>query len=334
MSPGTLLKEPRQSLSKLGLNQSTIDYLKSPDRAAIDNDLEWLNQPGHQAITLHDPLYPACLKEIAVPPPLLFIIGDASLLSMPQLSIVGSRNPSRSGITTSRDFAAALSSAGLCITSGLALGIDASAHEGSLNAGGKTVAVLGTGPDRVYPARHKQLAWEIAAKGCLVSEFPPGTRPKACNFPRRNRIISGLGLGVLVVEAAIQSGSLITARLALEQGREVFAIPGSIHNPLARGCNALIKKGAKLVETAQDILEELHNFQATDIITHYLPEPPVAPDPEQKNILKYVAYSPTSIDTLVKETGESPETIASSLLVLELQGYVQLTSGGCYCRIR
>ncbi|MCI0655067.1 MAG: DNA-processing protein DprA, partial [Methylococcaceae bacterium] len=290
------MTEPRHSLSALGLKQSTIDYLKSPDWAAIDNDFEWLNQPGHQAITLHDSRYPARLKEIAVPPPLLFVSGDPALLSTPQLSIVGSRNPSPSGVGTARNFAAALSGAGLCITSGLALGIDASAHEGSLNAGGKTVAVLGTGPDRVYPARHKQLAWKIAEKGCLVSEFPPGTRPKACNFPRRNRIISGLSLGVLVVEAAIQSGSLITARLALEQGREVFAIPGSIHNPLARGCNALIKSGAKLVETAQDILEELHNFQATDITTYYFPEPSIEPDPEQKIILKYVAYSPTSID--------------------------------------
>jgi DNA processing protein len=227
-----------------------------------------------------------------------------------------------------------LSGAGLCVTSGLALGIDGAAHEGCLNADGKTIGVMGTGPDRIYPARHKQLAREIAGSGCLVSEFPPGTAAKSGNFPRRNRIISGLSLGVLVVEAAIESGSLITARLALEQGREVFAIPGSIHSPLARGCNALIKKGAKLVETAADVMEELDHIQLTEYTSNTHPTPLVEAAPEEKKILKYVAYGPTSIDTLVKETGESVETIASSLLVLELQGYVQLTSGGCYCRIR
>lgn len=318
----------------LGLNPSTVEYFKSPDWTAVDNDLEWLNRPGREAITLHDPQYPACLKEIAGPPPILFVTGDLSLLSTPQIAIVGSRNPSASGKETAREFAAALAGAGLCITSGLALGIDGSAHEGTLNAHGRTIAVLGTGPDRVYPARHSRLAGAIADSGCLVSEFPPGTAAKSGNFPRRNRIISGLSLGVLVVEAAIQSGSLITARLALEQGREVFAIPGSIHNPLARGCNALIKKGAKLVETAADILEEFQDIQVAETMGNNPPTPLIEPAPEQKKILKYVAYSPTSIDTLVKQTGESAETIASSLLLLELQGYVQLTSGGCYCRIR
>ncbi|MGH8552168.1 MAG: DNA-processing protein DprA, partial [Methylococcales bacterium] len=271
MPPATLFEEERHCLSELGLNQATIEYLKSPDWAAIDNDLEWLNQPGHQAVTLDDPRYPSRLKEIAVPPPVLFVTGEVSLLSTPQLAIVGSRNPSPSGIDIARDFAANLCGSGLTITSGMALGIDGAAHEGCLAAGGKTIAVLGTGPDRVYPARHKQLAWKIAERGCLVTEFPPGTRPKASNFPRRNRVISGLSLGVLVVEAAIESGSLITARLALEQGREVFAIPGFIHNPLARGCNALIKKGAKLVESVHDILEELHGFQAKEISTFSSP---------------------------------------------------------------
>lgn len=253
---------------------------------------------------------------------------------MHQLAVVGSRNPSHSGKTTAKEFAAALSSVGFCINSGLALGIDGAAHEGALDAQGKTVAVMGTGPDRIYPARHKELALRIAEHGCLISEFPPGTVAKPANFPRRNRIISGLCRGVLVIEAATQSGSLITARLALEQGREVFAIPGSIHNPLARGCNGLIKKGAKLVETIEDILEELPDTQA--IVYKEIAQKNQVDElePEQKKILKNVAYSPTSIDTLVKETGESAETIASSLLVLELQGYVQLTSGGCYCRIR
>lgn len=334
LTPATLFGEDRQSLAELGFRQATIDFLKSPDWKAVDQDLEWLRQAGREVIHLGDPRYPVRLKEIAVPPPLLFVIGDATLLCASQFAIVGSRNPSPSGVASARDFARALSQTGLAITSGLALGIDAAAHEATLDARGKTIAVLGTGPDRVYPARHQSLAWKIAEHGCLVSEFPPGTRPKASNFPRRNRVISGLSLGVLVVEAATESGSLITARLALEQGREVFAIPGSIHNPLARGCNALIKKGAKLTEDLNDILEELPDFQTTEIANVSMTQSEGEPDSDQKNILKYVAYGPTSIDTLVKETGQSPETIASSLLVLELQGFVQLTSGGCYCRIR
>ncbi|MGR9106375.1 MAG: DNA-processing protein DprA [Gammaproteobacteria bacterium] len=334
VSPRALLQEPRDCLTALGLNQVTVDYLKSPDWATIDRDLEWLARSGHRVITLQDSEYPDLLKEIAAPPPILFVRGDPAILAQPQFAIVGSRNPSSVGKTIAREFAAALARTGFCITSGMALGIDASAHEGCLGVRGKTVAVMGTGPDRLYPARHKHLAHEIAESGCLVSEFPPGTPAQPNNFPRRNRVISGLSLGVLVVEAARQSGSLITAGFALEQGREVFAIPGSIYNPLARGCNALIRKGAKLVETIEDILEELGLHQATEILENYSKNGTIEPDAAQKKILKCVAYSPTSIDTLVKETGESAETIASSLLVLELQGFVQLLSGGCYCRTR
>lgn len=262
--------------------------------------------------------------------------GNAGLLSQPQIAIVGSRNPSRLGTATARSFAKSLAECGLVITSGLALGIDAASHQGALDAASPTIAVAGTGPDRIYPASHKNLAEAIIANGAIVSEFPPGTTAKAANFPRRNRIISGLAIGLLVVEAAKQSGSLITARLALEQNREVFAIPGSIHNPLARGCNALIREGAKLVETTHDILEELNlyfpdnqkdnpvnsaDFQSTL-------------DLEQQTLLNLIMFDSTSIDDLVEQTGTAVENIASMLLVLELHGYIEAVAGGCYRRMR
>ena len=213
--------------------------------------MEWLSQPGNHVVHFQDAAYPALLKQIADPPPLLFVRGDRDYLAQPQLAIVGSRNPTHTGRALAREFAAHLASFGLTITSGLASGIDGAAHQGAIEAGGTTLAVTGTGLDRVYPARHRDLAHRVAENGALVTEFPPGTAPLAANFPRRNRLISGLSLGTLVVEAALRSGSLITARSALEQGREVFAIPGSIHNPLARGCHALIRDGAKLVESGE-----------------------------------------------------------------------------------
>ncbi len=219
------------------------------------------------------------------------------------------------------------------ITSGLALGIDAASHRGALSVQGHTIAVAGTGLDRVYPAAHKDLATEIVNTGAIISEFPPGTTAKAHHFPRRNRIISGLCQGLLVVEAAKQSGSLITARMALEQNREVFAVPGSIHNPLARGCNALIRQGAKLVETTQDILEEFHQYYQED---NNLPLPSTESilDLEQQTLLNRVMFSPTSIDDLVQITGNSVEEISSMLLILELQGYLEATAGGCYMSIK
>ena len=222
---------------------------------------------------------------------------------------------------------------GFVITSGLALGIDAASHRGALASGGFTIAVAGTGLDRVYPARHKDLATEIVNTGAIISEFPPGTTAKANHFPRRNRIISGLCQGLLVVEAAKESGSLITARMALEQNREVFAIPGSIHNPLARGCNALIRQGAKLVETTQDILEELNQYYQTDKDTTNISIESTL-DLEQQTLLNHVQFSPTSIDNLKQITGNSVEIISSMLLILELQGYLEATAGGCYMRIK
>ena len=299
----------------------------------IDYDLSWLAQENNLAITINDPDYPSQLKEIADPPPILFVRGNPEILPLPQIAIVGSRNPSSLGEETAFNFAKTLCRQGFVITSGLALGIDAASHRGALNANGNTVAVAGTGLDRIYPARHKELATEIVNNGVMISEFPPGTTAKANHFPRRNRIISGLCQGLLVVEAAKQSGSLITARMALEQNREVFAIPGSIHNPLARGCNALIREGAKLVETTQDILEELNQYyQEDNKLLPYTMESML--DLEQQTLLNRVMFSPTSIDNLVENTGESVEAISSMLLILELQGYLEATAGGCYMRVK
>lgn len=299
----------------------------------MEKDLLWLDQPGNRILTIQAPGYPSQLKEIHDPPPVLFIRGNPEILSFPQIAMVGSRNPSTLGRKTAEDFASTLVSYGFTITSGLALGIDAASHFGAIKAGGYTIAVAGTGLDRIYPARNKELATQIIENGAMISEFPPGTTAKANHFPRRNRIISGLSIGLLVVEAARQSGSLITARLALEQDREVFAIPGSIHNPLARGCNALIREGAKLVETTEDIAEELGQFN----------QQPEENDPiidqtkldlKQQKLLNLIMYSPTSIETLVNESDESIETVSSMLLILELNGYITAVAGGSYIRIK
>jgi DNA processing protein len=258
-SPQAALNGTVTEFTDLGLPQAAQNYIRSPDWQQIEKDLVWLAKPDNRLLTPFDGDYPQLLREIGQPPPLLFVHVDVSVLQEPQIAMVGTRQPSASGQQLARDFAAHLAGFGIVITSGLALGIDAASHHGALAAvKGRTIAVMGTGLDRVYPARHRDLARAIVAQGgALVSEFLPGTPALAEHFPRRNRIISGLSLGTLVVEAALQSGSLITARLAAEQGREVFAIPGSVHNPVARGCHSLIKQGAKLVETATDILEEL-----------------------------------------------------------------------------
>lgn len=332
-TPRQLFAESAQTLSALGLKADIIKAVKNPDWPQIDQDLLWLQQNSNSIITFNDPRYPLQLKEISDPPPVLFIRGNAELLSRPQIAIVGSRNPSALGLETAFNFAKSLSQHGFVITSGLALGIDAAGHEGALNAHGHTIAVAGTGLDRVYPARHKELAIRIVNSGAMISEFPSGTAAKANHFPRRNRIISGLCQGLLVVEAARESGSLITARMALEQNREVFAIPGSIHNPLARGCNSLIREGAKLVESCQDILEELNQYNQQD--EYFLPESMQSMlDLEQQTLLNLVMFSPTSIDTLVGNTGKTVEVISSMLLILELQGYIEATPGGCYTRLK
>ncbi len=343
-SPATIFEAGADHLRSIGLPPESIDYLVNPDWGAVDDDLDWLAQPGNSIVTCRDPHYPVLLKEISDPPSLLFIHGDPDYLSQPQLAIVGSRNPSHDGRSLAAEFAAHLACCGLTITSGLASGIDAASHRGALHARGGTVAVTGTGLDRVYPARHRDLAHQIAENGALLSEFPPGTGPLAANFPRRNRIISGLSLGTLVVEAALRSGSLITARAALEQGREVFAIPGSIHNPLTRGCHALIREGAKLVETGDHILEELaplisvslsraENKPAADQSPGKKQEPEKLAG-EYLQLLDFMGYHPVSIDQLVERSGLTPEQVSSMLLVLELEDHIVGGTGGRYTRIR
>jgi DNA processing protein len=308
--------------------------LREPDWTAIDADLAWAERDGNRILSLASPEYPARLREIPDPPPLLFVHGDAGCLDTLQLAIVGSRNPTPGGRDTARAFAEHLAGAGLTITSGLALGIDTACHEGALAAGGRTLAVMGTGLDRVYPARNRGLAHAIAAAGgVLVTEFPLGTPPQPENFPRRNRIISGLSLGTLVVEAALRSGSLTTARHAVEQGREVFAIPGSIHNPLTRGCHALIRQGAKLVETAQDILEELP-YEAVDQSSDR-PESGTesgALSVEHAQLLDYMGFDDISVDQLAARSGLTAAAVSSMLLILELEGRVISRAGGRYVR--
>jgi DNA processing protein len=320
-----------------GVSDKVKTNLSKPDWARVEEDLVWLSQPDRYAITLHDPRYPTLLKNIPDPPSILFVHGDPDLLSQWQIALVGSRNPTASGRDTAFDFARFLAQGGLTITSGLALGIDAAAHKGALAAQGKTVAVLGTGLDRVYPAKHRDMAHEIASTGALVSEFPLGTAPRAENFPRRNRIISGLSLGTLVVEAALRSGSLITARMALEQGREVFAIPGSIHNPLVKGCHRLIREGAKLVETATDVLEELGPLAGVETITKTIStqgtENEFEIDGDYQQLFEVLGYDPIEIDVLIERCGLTAEAVSSMLLLLELQGQVESLPGGRYVRV-
>ncbi len=297
-------------------------------------ELEWLGAPGSHVIAISDDRYPPLLREIPDPPPLLYLRGDPALLSQPQIAIVGSRNPTPGGSDNARAFAQALGAAGLAIVSGMAAGIDASAHRASLEAGVATIAVLGTGINRVYPASHHALAHEIAGRGVLISDLPFGAGPRKEHFPRRNRLIAGLALGVLVVEAAKQSGSLITARLAGEYGREVFAIPGSIHSPLARGCHALIRAGAKLVESAGDVLEELRPLHLDAGLAHTiarLPESAELPG-QLENFLLHLGHDPVGFDTLVERSALTAAEVSSMLTELELYGRVASLPGGRYQR--
>lgn len=292
---------------------------------AIERNLAWAQLPGNHVITLADADYPRALLEIGDPPVVLFTKGRRDLLAAASVAVVGSRNATPQGANTAKAFARALSDAGLVVISGLALGIDAAAHEGGLEGKSGTVAVTGTGLDIVYPARNRALAHRIAEHGAMVSEFPLGTAAIAHNFPRRNRLISGLARGVLVVEAAVKSGSLTTARFAAEQGREVFAIPGSIHSPVSRGCHALIKQGAKLVESAQDVLEELNITTATPIPE----EDRTALDP----LLSHLGHDPCDLDTLASRSGLGVEVLSGRLLELELEGLVACLPGGRYQRL-
>ncbi len=323
-------------LAACGLNNRQIDSLLTPDWAGVDIDLRWQEQDRARICVLSDEDYPALLRQISDPPPVLYLFGHPEVAGLQQIAMVGSRTPTPMGRETAHEFGAHLAALGLVVTSGLAHGIDAAAHRGAISVGGMSIAVTGTGLDRVYPARHHDLAHEIAESGLLISEFPLGSPPRPGHFPRRNRIISGLSQGVLVVEAAVRSGSLITARLALEQGREVFAVPGSIRNSQAKGCHTLIREGAKLVEAVQDIVEEFPGFMTED------PEEPIEDnlvtgfelDGDYNKVLDNVGYEPTSVDKVVERSGLTVDAVCSMLLVLELQGYVATMSGGRYCLIR
>ena len=295
------------------------------NEASLAPVASWLDDPQNSIITLADPDYPQALFNIPDPPFLLYIKGRRELLNRPALAIVGSRNATPQGLKNAEAFAQAASTAGLCIVSGMAHGVDAAAHRGGLRGQGSSIGVVGTGLDKIYPAANRELAHQLAQEGVLVSEFPLGTPPLAANFPRRNRIISGLSLGCLVVEASLQSGSLITARMALEQGREVFAIPGSIHAPQSKGCHHLIKQGAKLVEHAQDILEDLGHFSTG--LTQQIAMP------EGHPLFAHLGFDPVDMDGLIQRSGLTIEALSAILLQLELEGVVTTLPGGLYQRI-
>lgn len=339
----TALEAPLDVLNEV-LPKAACDILmdyrdrgeNSPIMRQVRKDLAWIGENNVQLLDTHSEYYPKLLREIKRAPPLLYCLGDPTVLSLPQIAVIGSRNPTAGGRDNAKNFAQDLSAKGVTITSGLALGVDAAAHEGALANSGKTVAVLGTGVDQIYPLRHKHLGREIIEHGgCIISEFPLGTPPQASNFPQRNRIISGLSFGVLVVEAAIKSGSLITARYAIQQDREVFAIPGSIHNPLSRGCHSLIKDGAKLVESAQDIIEEIQGFlslkweeSSLSALQNLQNSDELVESEDEDKILAHLGYDPVTLDTLVKRTGLGIGELMANLLTMELKGLVGNVGNG------
>ena len=345
-----VLNASRKQLSGLAIKADIVEALSNQQNAGvsaeilarINADLEWSEYDNHHIITLFDDRYPEPLKQLSDAPPILYVRGDPDYLQQPQLAMVGTRNPTAAGRNTAKDFARHLSSVGITITSGLASGIDGASHEGALDGMAGTVAVVAHGLDIVYPAQHQNLAQRISENGAVISEMPIGTQPIPGLFPRRNRLISALSHGTLVVEAALKSGSLITARLALEQNKEVFAIPGSIHNPMARGCHQLIRQGAKLVESADDILEDLPLGtgkstpypRKSDINTQENPKDTHKTlDPDHQKLLKCLAYEPASIDELVNSSDFNAAEIASMLLIMELEGIV-VCQGGRYTNVK
>jgi DNA processing protein len=324
-TPAHVFATPGSALRQF-VKPAVVDVItQGVNETALAPIAAWLQDPNNSVVTLADPEYPQALLNIADPPLLLYVKGRRELLNHPALAVVGSRNASPQGLKNAEAFSLAASSAGLCIASGLAHGIDAAAHRGGLRGIGSSIGVIGTGLDKVYPAANRELAHQLAKEGAIISEFPLGTPPMAANFPRRNRIISGLSLGCLVVEAGLQSGSLITARMALEQGREVFAIPGSIHSPQAKGSHYLIKQGAKLVECAQDILEELGGFTAGLTASNSASE--------QHAIFEYLGFDPIDMDSLCQQSGLTIESLSAILLQLELEGVVATLPGGLYQRV-
>ncbi|MEM7612074.1 MAG: DNA-processing protein DprA [Pseudomonadota bacterium] len=339
-SPGKALSASPASQRAAGLRDAQIDALERIDTQKVDAALAWLEHPDHHLITLLDASYPAQLKDIPDPPAMLFVDGDPDLLQMASLAIVGSRNPTSGGRDNALQFSRFLASRGLVIVSGLASGIDTSAHGGALRADGATIAVLGTGIDQYYPKENQSLQRRIATEGVVISEYPPDRGAAAGQFPARNRLISGLSLGTLVVEATNRSGSLITARMAGEQGRSVFAIPGSIHNPLARGCHQLIRQGALLVETADDIFSELAPSLGSLRQPTTPTEPPTTPvhksseqpDQDYQRVLDALGWDTVGMDTLVERTGLTAAELSSMLLIMELDGQVRSAPGGGFTR--
>ncbi len=351
LTPGLGAATIRQLLSRFGLPESVLAAQRAElarfasaealqalgsDAVArsVERALAWLEQPGHAIVTLADAAYPRLLLEIADPPALLYCRGRTELLNQPALAVVGSRNATAQGASNAEQFARSFSAAGLTIVSGLAQGIDAAAHRGGIAAGGSTIAVLGSGVDIPYPLANAALASEIAARGLLISEFALGTKALAYNFPRRNRLISGLAQGCLVIEAALGSGSLITARSAAEQGREVFAVPGSIHSPLSKGCHALIKSGAKLAESAEDVLSELSAFRRTGFAsTRSGAEKTASAHADGEPLLGCMGFDPVDVDSLCVRAGLPAERVSADLLRLELAGRVTVLPGGLYQRV-
>lgn len=330
-----------------GLGEACISALRAPDEARLEADLLWLEQDGHGLLSWDCEDYPPLLRRIPSPPAALFVDGDPQVLWQPQVAVIGSRNPTVSGLEHAREFSAEFCRLGITVTSGLASGIDSAAHDAALVAGGQTVAVTGTGLDIVYPASSQSLAERIRQQGVLVSELPPGFPPRRGQFPARNRIISGLSMGVLVVEAGLNSGTLITARQAAEQGRDVFALPGSLHNPMVKGCHRLIREGARLAETVNDVLSELapiagelaHELRdrLTNLDNRHFPESAVDPglfEDEGYDLLwSALANDPRSADELVKITGLPVQSVSSMLLMMEMHGKIAAHSSGRYCRV-
>ena len=339
-SAADLVREPATALARLGLSAAAVHAMQHPCAAELHGNLAWLQGAGNRHLVPWGAAdYPHLLTLIPDPPVALFVEGNPATLALPQLAIVGSRSPTSLGRETATRFAAHLARAGLAITSGLALGIDAASHRGALEGDGRTIAVLGRGLDAIYPRENSGLAAEIVdGGGALVTDLPIGTPPLKQNFPRRNRVLSGLAVGTLVVEAALQSGSLITARLAGEQGREVFAIPGSIHSPLSRGCHRLLRQGAILVEDVADIFNELEPILGE--LVQYVRQSPRTPtnpdrpslDKDYEILLDALGFEPAGLDSIVARTGMQAGAIASMLLILELDGRIQQQPGGRYCR--
>jgi DNA processing protein len=331
--PANIFASSRAELSRVVPERVAQALLAAPPESTlklIDSTAQWLSQPGNHVLSWADADYPPALLTIADPPILLYAKGRLDLFNLPALAMVGSRHASSQGLADARRFACAISEVGLPIISGLAQGIDAAAHQGGLQGPGSTIAVIGTGVDIVYPARNRKLAHQIAEQGCLLSEYALGMPAISSNFPRRNRIISGLARAVLVVEAAAQSGSLITARMALEQGRDVFAIPGSIHSTLSKGCHQLIKQGAKLVESAQDVLEELRDYNPQRPVPV---QAPLALTGQPLSIIQALGFDPVDVDSLVLRTGLDAASLTEQLLTLELDGLLERLPGGWYRRL-